>query len=134
MRRFTVGKLMAAVAILALGMGFCIVPIGKQAEFARLQRQMDDSIRSLRPSDPTGISPTEWDCALGWTVTAYCNVCFSPGHVGTPEMYRLRDDLARKLDRRIGVDTLAWIWDRLAQTGPHGKQYVERNLPQFEEC
>src|SRR3954453_4144700 len=104
--------MMATVAILALIMGYCVVPLGRHAEFNRLQRQMDHSIRSLKPSSPGGISPAAWDCALGWTVTAYVNVCFSPGHVSTAEMYRLRDDLEGTLEGTIDLGTLAWIWDR----------------------
>ncbi len=47
---------------------------------------------------------------------------------------RLRDDLARRFAGPIDRDTLTWIWDRLARTGPHGTRYVERFRPKFEQC
>jgi hypothetical protein len=92
-RRLPIWKLMAIVGLLALPMAFCLVPIGRQAEWLRVQRRMDSSIRYLRPGDPSGVDPAVWDRALGATVTAYGNVCFSPGHVSIAEMDRLRDDL-----------------------------------------
>jgi hypothetical protein len=134
MKRFTVARLMVAVAFVAVWLGFCIVPVWRQAEFHRLARQIDEPIRKLRATRPYEVSPSVWECAHNWTITAYCNVCFSPGHVRTEEMYRLREDVRRKLEGEINLDTLEWIWDRLAQTGPHGKRYVERFRPRFQEC
>lgn len=125
---------MAAVAVLAVLLGTFVVPVGRRFEFSRLARQMDTSIRYLRPTNFSGVSPTVWECAQVWTVTAYGNVCFSPEHVATAEMYRLRDDLERKLAGPVDLDTLTWIWDRLARTGPSGKRYVERFRPLLEEC
>jgi len=125
---------MVAVAVLAAVMGFCVVPFGRQAEFLRIHRQLYDSIRDLKPSNQASVSPAVWECASDWTITAYGNICFSPEHVETAEMYRLRDELNGKLGGFIDLDTLIWIWDRLAKTGPHGKQYIERYRPQFLEC
>jgi hypothetical protein len=134
MRRFAVWKLMAAVAVLAVLLGTLVVPVGKRLEFLRLKRKIDTFIVYLRPTDPKGVDAAVWACAHRWTVTAYGNVCSSPEYVPAAEMDRLRDDLDRKLSGNVDVDTLAWIWDRLAQTGPYGSRYVERFRPQFEEC
>jgi hypothetical protein len=111
-----VWKLMTVVALLALPMAFCLVPIHRQTEWSRLERQMDTSIRYLRPSDPSTVDPAVWDHALGATITAYGNVCFSTEHVSIPEMYRLRDDLDAKLKGKVDLDTLVWIWERLGGT------------------
>jgi hypothetical protein len=132
--RLTVLRLMVAVAALGIVLGFCVLPLAKRSEYARLQQQMSDRIGSLKPSNPQSVNPSLWDCAAGWTVTAYWNICFSDEHVSREEMYRLRDDLDRKLGGEITPDTLKWIWRRLAQTGPHGKSYVTRFGPRFLEC
>jgi hypothetical protein len=95
---------------------------------------MDAQIRNLRPTQPNAIDPRVWECAHGWVVTAYCNICFSPEHTATPEMYRLQADLEERLQGEIDLETLKWIWRRLGETGPHGKQYTDRFGPAFREC
>lgn len=131
---FPLWKSMIAVSLFAVLLAVCIVPMARITEYSRLQREMDASIRYLKPTNSLTLNLSVWDCAHTWTITAYCNVCFSPEHVSTVEMYRLREDLNRKLEGSVDLDTLRWIWDRLAQTGPHGKRYVERFRSQFEEC
>ena len=49
-------------------------------------------------------------------------------------MVRLRDDLDRKLKGKVDLDTLVWIWERLGQTGPGGKDYAERFRPMLDQC
>jgi hypothetical protein len=131
--RFTVRRLMITVAVLALLLAV-IVPVGRLSHYARVQRQMYDSISALRSRVPPSISPVTWECASGWTITAYANVCFSEEHVTIGEMYRLREDLALELQGPITPDTLVWIWDRLSRTGRHGKQYVAKFKQAFLEC
>lgn len=131
--RLSVAQLMGMVVLLALIMGSFIAPIIRVAEFFSLQEQMYLSIINLQPTDPN-IKPAVWDCARSWTLKAYSNVTNSPDLVSTTEMYRLRDDLGRRLEGDIDLDTLAWLWDRLAETGHFGKEYNDRFRPQFEEC
>jgi len=133
MKRFSVWKLMVAIAILAVCLSYVLVPFSRQVEFNRLRAQMDDSIRNLQPTKGTAVSPIVWDCARNWTITAYGNVCFSRDHVATAEMYRFKDDLDKKLKGKIDLSTLLWIWERLAQTGPHGAQHVEAHRIQLQE-
>jgi hypothetical protein len=125
---------MLVVVFTALLLNFCIVPLGRQTEWRRLQNRMDSTIRYLRPTQPAAMNPSVWECAHGWVVTAYVNICFSPEHTATGEMYRLRDDLDKKLASGVDLDTLKWIWNRLGKTGPHGKRYIERHSPSFRDC
>jgi hypothetical protein len=103
-------------------------------EWTRLARQIDSSIRYLRPSHPDVVNPAVWDCAHGWVVTANGNVCFSPEHAATSEMHRLRHDLQKRIAGEIDLNTLKWIWSRLGDTGPHGKRYVDRFGSSFRDC
>jgi hypothetical protein len=133
-RRISLSGALTVVVLLALFLNFCIVPIGRHMEWTRLERQIDSYIRYLKPTPPSTIKPGEWDCAHSWIVNAYCNICFSPEHTAATEMYRLRKDLRAKLRDRIDLETLKWIWNRLGQTGPYGKQYTERFGPLFRDC
>jgi hypothetical protein len=132
--RFTVRKAMLAVAILAVLLAYFLVPLGRLTVYHRVQREMDAAIRALEYRVPPGVSPAVWECAWGWTSTAYGNVCFSEEHVSTEELYRLRKDLMPKLQGPVDLQTLVWVWDRLAQTGPHGRRYVGQHKPSFLEC
>lgn len=132
--QFSLARLLVIVAVAAVLLRIIIVPLGRQMEWVRLARQMDMPIRSLRPTQPNSIPPGVWDCAHGWVVTAYGNICFSPEHTDTAEMYRLRDDLKVKLNGQIDLGTLRWIWARLSETGPHGKRYTDRFGASFREC
>jgi hypothetical protein len=49
-------------------------------------------------------------------------------------MRRLRDGVMPKLRGPADIQTLAWIWDRLAQTGVDGKRYTNANWRDFEKC
>jgi hypothetical protein len=122
------------VAIVAALLSFLIVPVGRQMEWTRLARQVDTSIRSLRPTQPNFTGSGTWNCAHGWVITAYGNICFSPEHTATSEMYRFRADVEKKLNSGIDLETLKWIWNRLSETGPRGKRYTERFEPSFRDC
>jgi hypothetical protein len=132
--RISLAKALVIVALAAVLLSFLIVPFTRQMEWVRLFRQMETSLNVLKPAQPNSIGPGTWDCAHRWVVTAYCNICFSPQHTATAEMYRLRDDLGEKLNDRIDLETLKWIWIRLGETGPHGKRYTERFEPSFRDC
>jgi hypothetical protein len=132
--QLTVRRLMVVVAIVAVLLAALIVPLGRQLEYGKLRREMNDSIDALQYRVPHGVSPRVWECAWGWTLTAYGNVCFSEEHVRIEEMYRLRDELVPKLRGPVGPQTLVWIWERLAQTGPHGKRYVGQHRQSFLDC
>jgi hypothetical protein len=134
MRRRPLWKLIAAVALSAALLGLCIVPAARISAYSRLYRQLDDRVRALNPSDPLLVDPAAWDCAHGWAVTALANVCFSPEHVGFDEMRRLSDDLDVKLRGQVDLKALAWLWDRLGTTGPHGKEYTDTHRGAFFSC
>lgn len=133
-RRTLRRAMLALVAFVGLLLWFIFIPLRQQLEWARVARQMDATIRYLKPTEPNAVGSGEWDCAHAWVVTAYCNICFSTEHTTTAEMYRLRDDLDRKLTGPVNLETLKWIWDRLGETGHHGKQYTEHYEPSFRDC
>jgi hypothetical protein len=132
--RVTVRRFLLAIAFLADLLSFCIVPLARLSEYGRVRGEMQDSIYGLQYRVPQGVNPATWECAWGWTLNAYGNICFSEEHVHIDEMYRLRAELLPKLRGPGGLQTLAWVWDRLAQTGPHGRRYVELHRPSFLNC
>lgn len=134
MKKPTVGKLKGVFALLSVPMGFCLVPIGRQVEPGRLRRQMDTALRNLQATDPWLVGSASWDCARGVVVTAFCNICGLPSYTSTPEMYRFREDLDRKLRGIVDLDTLSRIGSRPGQTGPLGRGDADRRRPLFDQC
>jgi hypothetical protein len=132
--RFTVRRLMFVVPCLAAFLAFIATPVYQEMRYWNIRQELNDRISSLKPAVPPGTNPTVWDCASSWTITAYGNVCFSEEHVSLEEMYCFRDDLDSKLKGPVNSALLVWIWDRLAQTGPHGKRYVARHKGSFMDC
>ena len=132
-RKLLITALPVATVTVVL-LSFCIAPIASRMEWNRIERRMASSIRSLEPTHPKTIDPRAWECAHSWVQTAYINICFCPEHTSIAEMYRLQEDLDGKLTDEIDLETLRWIWDRLGNTGPHGKQYIERFRPAFRSC
>ena len=105
----------------------------QQIVYANEQKKAAAVVESLAERRPEDVEPEPWETASGWAITAYHNVCFSRSHVTLLEMKRFRSDVKAEFATGIDLATIDWIWRRLAQTGPHGKQYVERFEPQFRE-
>ena len=68
-----------------------------------------------------------------WAGIAYANVCFSEGHVTLDALKSFVKDVEAKFKGPVDLSTVDWLWERLAATGPHGKQYRERFEPAYLE-
>jgi len=129
--QFRLATLLLLFAVFGVLLSLCIVPIGRYAEWVRVMRQTRTMIENARPSSSAAVNPVAWDGAHGWVLNAYANICASPEHVSTEEMYLLREDVQEKLTTASDFETLLWIWNRLGETGPAGKHYVTKFRPQF---
>ena len=102
--------------------------------FVDERNQMEALLRQKREPCPAGVEPRHWEAAWEITYNALGNVCFSPERVTVREMQRLRGDMERKAAETGPLDFLRWLWNRLAQTGPRGREYIERMTPLLEEA
>jgi hypothetical protein len=96
-------------------------------------REVGRLLLSLHSRCPRGIPPQNWEEAVNWTATAQCNTFFSPSHASKADLDQFGRDVEDRLRGPVGVDTIEWIWDRLAETGPTGREYVERFRPEMRE-
>ena len=90
-------------------------------------------VQLKRDRRPENLDSKVWEEAVGWAITAHANVCFSESHVPIDELRRFRADLEKRLDGEVDLATVDWIWQRLAETGPHGRQYREKFEPQYRD-
>lgn len=118
--------LIVASAILIGLLAFGVKGFVNVIRYASQQRATSDLIDSLSSRRPNNVSPAKWETATTWTGIAVANVCYSPDHVSFAELGRFKSDLESKLEQDVDLETLDWIWHRLANTGPHGAQYVEK--------
>jgi endo-beta-N-acetylglucosaminidase D len=105
----------------------------ESARFRRTYRKMDTALQILLVKKPKEVSLARWEDAVRWTNNACSNVCFSPAHIDLPEFQRFCDELNQKVKGKVDLDTLKWIWSRLASTGSHGRNYVARNKGNFDD-
>jgi len=99
--------------------------------YVRHQRATAVLIESLQERCPADVDAKIWDAATGWAITAYHNVCFSEEHVPLAELRKFRQDVEQKLQDDVDLSTVDWIWSRLEQCSPHGRQYVARFEPVY---
>jgi hypothetical protein len=88
----------------------------------RIQGKID-ALRSQRPED---VSEQVWEATVGWGCIAFRNICATENHTPYEEMIRFERDLDLKLTEVVDLKTFHWLWMRLGETGPKGKDYVKR--------
>ncbi|MFG0332905.1 MAG: hypothetical protein ACF8TS_06035 [Maioricimonas sp. JB049] len=101
--------------------------------FAVLYRECEEYVETLRQRRPVDVPPEVWDEENFGVGIAVANVCFSTHHVPLPEMERFTAEFRQRMTQPVDLSTISWLWDRLAATGDHGEQYVEKWRPVFEE-
>lgn len=113
----------------------CLAPTGKSffdaVWYAQHRRKVTDLIETLENRRPAHVAPEVWDVAFGWTLTAYANVSSSNETMRLSELERFYVDLKEELQGDVDLDTLDWIWRRLASTGTSGAYYFSKFEPQY---
>tara|TARA_R110002072_G_C7977032_1_gene535645 strand:+ start:15352 stop:16398 length:1047 start_codon:yes stop_codon:yes gene_type:complete len=108
-------------------------------EFQNEDQGVAEIFKRIGSEPPPGVVEREWKEFLGMVYTAYGNVTFSPFYQRESfdtlaGMRRFRCDLDQHLAATdtVNVDTLRWIFYRLAKFGPKGKAYIEQRTTDFE--
>lgn len=92
--------------------------------FREERRQIDKLLCEIKEPAPAGIDPRRWKAAWQESYSAFVNVCNSHEEVSVTEMRQLHKDIQQKLAEPASVEWLYWLWERLAETGPHGREYT----------
>ena len=102
--------------------------------YAQEKKAIRAALEQLRQHRrPEKVSVEAWEVALGWTITAYENVCFSESSVRIDELRRFRAEIEKRLAGEVDLSTTDWIWQRLAGTGPQGQLYRKKFEPLYRE-
>lgn len=126
---------MLIVVFVLIGVLAIAAPVGirfwRLVSYARQQRIGAELIGSLHGRRPETIPKKTWEDATGWASISYNNVCFSESHVAFDELVRFNHDARLQLEGNVGLHSIDWVWERLAETGPHGKRYFEIFHPEY---
>lgn len=134
--RKSIGCWLGIAAFIGIAM-YLVIPVVMHVIELKSYYRLHDSTRKLidawsekRPSD---VPPKAWEHATDWTKNAFDNIFFSPSDTSFSELEKFRADLEVKLKEKANLETVDWIWKRLAETGPHGKRYVEQYQSRYRE-
>ena len=103
-----------------------------QMRYNQRSRRINQKIADLRAQQPPDVRADLWNECIAWASIAHCNICFSEGHTTYEAMVRYEEDLEEKLEGDVDLTTIEWIGERLAETGPHGQQYMEKWRKQWQ--
>jgi|GEM_PF-3895258 len=117
--------------ICALAVAPFAIRLCQLLEFRREQELANELISSLDSRRPSHTDQETWDDATRWAGIAFANVCFSDEHLTIEELRRFTIDTRQELQGEVDLDTIDWVWKRLSETGPHGKQYTNRVKPAY---
>jgi hypothetical protein len=95
-------------------------------------RRINEKICSLEKRRPADVSVDLWMNCVAWASIAHCNICFSEEHCSYEAMCKFEEQLDGKLTGEINLSTFEWIGERLSDTGPHGKGYMNKWKKQWE--
>ncbi len=122
--------IVALIAVVAI-----TAPVGLRfwqlLSYARERTIGAELIESLAQRRPATVPTQTWEDATGRAITAYHNVCFSEEHVTFDELVRFNHDARNKLAGNVNLQSIDWVWARLAKTGPHGQRYFDKFEPQY---
>ena len=118
---------LGCLVLVILGIGVVVWFLSNAVPHMRYNRRterINEKIHSLLPRRPADVSERQWAECVGWASIAHCNICSSEEHTSYEAMCRFEEQLDDKLQGEVDLDTIAWICERLAETGPHGRHYI----------
>lgn len=132
-RRSTWLLVTGVLAAVLLGVAFLAFRVLPLLVYAQERTAAYEAVAQLPDRRPDGVDAQVWKVATSWAITAYANVCFSEGYVPIDELRSFRVDVEQRMAGNVNLATIDWIWERLAETGPHGQEYRNRFKPQYRE-
>ena len=79
----------------------------------RESERIRNLIRSLESRHPSEVASGQWECAVGWTCNLHAN-SLDAYEADSASLRKFREELSRKLDRPVSMETIHWIWDSYA--------------------
>ena len=89
-------------------------------------------IVSLKDRRPPKITRGQWGSAVAWTRNLHANSLLMFEADG-PTIAAFEQRLRKRLEGRIDMRTIDWIWDEYASLCPHGDRYQRFKVQMLDE-
>jgi hypothetical protein len=136
----TISAMTKLRSVLKLALALMVVVIGTLAIFVWREtshRQMCDQVLadvwSLAKKQPQGITAAEWHHFIRWTNNDVANGLASPTWVSRRDLVRFADELHRRVEGKVDINTIDWIWDEIARISKYGQSYSDQFRPTTPE-
>ena len=123
------------IVILGITLFFAYrISVAPYFRFRETNSRIQASVRELAKHRPEGVSKRQWSSVVGWTSTAVYSVFFMPSSINDDQRYfDFADELDRRLQGKVEMSTIDWIWDNFEEIGKHGRSYSEQYRPTTPE-
>ena len=102
--------------------------------FMKTRDRIQSSVCKLAQHRPEGVSKRQWSFVVDWTGVAVGNVFFTASSVNDDQQYYdFADELEQRLQGKVEMSTIDWIWDGFEEIGKDGRSYSERFRPTTPE-
>ena len=128
--QFSLQTLLLFVAVVAAMLSLYAVFVRPNVEHKRLVQRFDLCIEQLTQKRPTNVTRQQWSYVIGWTMNARGNCLTVRQWIDDyPRFRRFVEDLERKVEGNVGIETIDWIWDEIEQNSRPGKSYSNTYRP-----
>lgn len=103
--------LMVVVAAIALILGFDSAFLRPIRDHQRWFYRVRTDLESLTHRRPPDVDRETWGYVVGWTLNAHGNCCSAPTYVDPGRTKQFAEELEQRLQGKVGMDTIDWIWD-----------------------
>jgi hypothetical protein len=127
LKRFTVSKLFAAIAVAAI-LWSCTVAMWQSVVVrTHYARRLETHIHQLYAKRPENLSAEQWNCLVDWTCGLHGNslIVFE---CNTGQIVALERRMCETLSGTVDASTIEWIWDEYAKLCPAGLSYQRFRL------
>ena len=115
-----VGRLLCVIGLLFV-VGMLVLGYRRATLPIREHHQIGEMIASLATRRPEEMTREQWQAVYFWTVNLH--VHSSMHYANGDDRRRFQSELHKKLNRRVDMDTIIWIWDEYAHLTDAGKNY-----------
>ena len=107
------------IAGVVINLGFVFYKSSLEPHFEALK--LDAVVRNLAKHQPLSMTNEQWAIAVGWTTNLHCNSLVS--HADAVAIRSLREQLQKRMENEVGMETIGWIWDSYAKLTTAGRRY-----------
>jgi hypothetical protein len=123
-------RLMVSAIVIAACAGLALVGLTVYQHRVHLEwyHGVEKRIVRIAAKRPQDVSPNQWAYYVHWTWNLHCN-CGTPDQFDWTERAKFLAEFDRRLEGRVDVGLIDWIWDEYAKHSGCGRNYSRNFRP-----